>query len=148
LREQVHEVEKIDFIERHQQTLALSHELNEIFRPIIFIEFLAVSFVLGGIGVTFAMSRNFIEHLMLLIYGSVMMVQLFIYCYGGQYLKERALSVCDEVYKLDRDYKLIIMRIQKGVKIEAPFFRATMEQFASVMNTTWALISIIRSSMK
>jgi hypothetical protein len=148
LREQVHETEKVEFIKRHQEILGLSHELNDIFRPVIFVEFLTISIVFCGVGVSFAMSRDFIDQLMLMCYANAMLVQLFFYCYGGQYLIDRAASVCDDVYEADRDFKLIIMRAKKGVKMEAPFFRATLEQLASVLNTTWALISVIRSSMK
>jgi hypothetical protein len=147
LREQIHEIEKVSFIKRHQQILSFAKELNEIFRPIIFVEFLTISFVLCGVGVSLAIKRELIDQLMLLCYGSAMTIQLFLYCYSGQYLMNRTASVCDEVYNLNLDYKLIIMRAQKGMRIEAPFFRATLEQFGSILNTTWALISVIRSSM-
>jgi hypothetical protein len=148
LREQVDEVDKIEIIKRHQEILALSQDLNDIYRRIILVKFTTISIVFCGVGVSMAMASNFIDQLLLLCYGSGMLAQLFFYCYSGQCLKDRAASVCDEVYQVDRDYMLIIMRAQKGVRIEAPFFRATLEQFASILNTTWALISVIRSLMR
>jgi hypothetical protein len=148
LREEIHEMKMKEFIGHHRDVLALADELKEIFTPIIFVEFLAFSFVFCGVGVSLAITRDFFEHLLLAFYGSAMLVQLFIYCYCGQYIKDRAASLCDEVYGFDQNYVIIIMRAHKGVRLEAPFFRASLEQFSSVLNTTWMLISIIRSSMK
>jgi hypothetical protein len=147
LREKVHEVKKEKFIERHREVLAMAEELKTIFRPIVFIEFLSISFVLCGVGFAFVMAKDVIEQSLMIAYGNTLLVQLFIYCYCGQYLTDRAANVCNEVYTLDRDYKLIIMRTHRRLRIDAPFFRATLEQFASVLQTTWAFISVLKSSV-
>ncbi|KAG5680497.1 hypothetical protein PVAND_010004 [Polypedilum vanderplanki] len=148
LKQKVYETEKKELIKEHQETLEIAKELNDLFRPIIFFEFLIIPIVLCGIGVTFVMARNFVEKSLVIGYGNTMLIQLYFHCYSGEYLMKRTESVCDDLYKLDRDNCLVIKRTQKKIVIQAPFIRATLQQFGSVLNMIWSLITVLKSSIE
>jgi hypothetical protein len=148
LRENALKIDKKELIKAHQETLDMANELNDLFRPIIFVEFLIVSIVLCGIGFTLVMTTNSLDKLLVFGFGITMLFQLFFYCYSGQYVMDKAALVCIVMYELDQHFQLIIMRAQRRLRIEAPFYHASLEQFTAVLNMTWALISVLKSAME
>jgi hypothetical protein len=73
---------------------------------------------------------------------------IFIYCYGGQVIMEKSSQICKECYKLDREFLIIMARVQNEIKIENTLFHASLETFGDVLTTSWGYISVMKSWVK
>jgi hypothetical protein len=83
-----------------------------------------------------------------LIVGVAVMIQLFIYSYGGQLIMDKSSSVADNFYTLDQEFVMIIARAQKASKIEAGFYKASLPLFTTIMNSAASLITLLKSFLK
>ncbi|CAO1423908.1 unnamed protein product [Diamesa serratosioi] len=78
------------FIKCHQELIALCTDLNEIYVLVIFTQFLVCSMLLCGIGFQLVMTPDFFKILVLLAFSCAILIQLFIYAYGGTLIMEEA----------------------------------------------------------
>jgi hypothetical protein len=149
LRETIFEREKKEIVEYHQTIIDLTAKLNELYKPIIFFEFLIFAILLCAIAFQIVMFEDpLIEKLLPMNFFLVIATQLWFYCYSGQHVMDKSIAVCTDLYAMDRDYLLIIRRSQSKVKINAFFFCPSLEVFASVINSTYGYMSLLRSMVK
>jgi 7tm Odorant receptor len=80
--------------------------------------------------------------------GMAIIIQLFIYSFGGQLIKDRSSRVAENFYDFDADYVIIIAKAQKSSKIETAFFQANLETFSNIMKSTASLITLLQSFLE
>jgi odorant receptor len=137
--------DKKKFIRNHHKILDIADELNRLYRPIIFFIHLITSMVLCVIGFQLVVHEAFSERFEHVTFGLTIIIQLFIYSYGGQLIMDKSSSVADDLYEIDKDFVAIIQRAQKPSMIEAGFYKASLPLFTTIMNSAASLITILKS---
>jgi odorant receptor len=140
--------DKKKFIENHLKLLDLVKELNRFYKPIVFAQYFISSMLLCVIGFQILMHANYLDRVEDLMFGVAIIIQLFIYSYGGQLIVDKSLSVADGFYELEKDFILIIQRAQKQSIIEAGFYKASLPLFTSIMNSAASLITLLKSLLE
>jgi hypothetical protein len=135
--------DKKKFIEKHQTILSLTEELNDIFKPVVFIQFLISSTLLCVLGFQLVMLQGIKERIVVVTFAMAVIIQLFIYAYGGQ-IVDTSESVADDLYHSDRDLVAIIARSQKTAKISSGFFTANLKTFADILTSAHSLIAVLK----
>lgn len=134
-----------NFIEKHQIIYKLCEDLKTLIKPVIFTQFFLTSINLCVIGFQLVMLDGLIKRIVPLFFGIAIIIQLFIYAYGGQCVLDKSESFADFFYDLDKDFIFIILRAQKPVKFEAVFYEANLPTFCNIMNNTISLITLLKS---
>ena len=75
------------------------------------------------------MVESVLKKIIALVFGLAIIIQLSIYSFGGQRIMDKSLSVAKDIYQLDMDYRFIILRSQRAVKIKAGFYHACLRLF-------------------
>ncbi|XP_017056905.1 odorant receptor 82a [Drosophila ficusphila] len=142
-------------VDYHVLLLSLSRKLRSIYTPTVFGQFVITSLQVGVI--IYQLVTNMDSVMDLLLYASFfgsIMLQLFIYCYGGEIIKAESLQVDVAVRlsnwhlassKLRKSLSLIILQSQKEVLIRAGFFVASLANFVGICRTALSLITLIKS---
>lgn len=91
------------------------------------------------------MQESIIRRGIALSYGLSIIIQLFIYSYGGQLIMDKSLAVADNCYGLGRETVLIINRAQKFSMIEAKFFNVSLPTLRAVLSSAASLITLLKS---
>ncbi|KAI8044792.1 hypothetical protein M5D96_000964 [Drosophila gunungcola] len=142
-------------VDYHDLLLSLSRQLRSIYTPTVFGQFVITSLQVGVIIYQLVTSMDSVMDLLLYatFFGSIML-QLFIYCYGGEIIKAESLQVDVAVRlsnwylappKLRRSLALIILQSQREVLIRAGFFVASLANFVGICRTALSLITLIKS---
>ncbi|EDW83053.1 uncharacterized protein Dwil_GK22520 [Drosophila willistoni] len=147
--------ELISAVDYHVHLLNLSTILRFIYMPIVFAQFLITSLQVGVI--IYQIVTHMSSIMALLVYfsffGSIML-QLFIYCYGGEIIKVESLQVSVAVQiskwhlanpKQRRFLAFIMLRSQKEMLIKAGFYEASLANFLSICRTALSFITLIQS---
>lgn len=137
--------DKKKFIERHQKLLGLIEDLNRLFRPVIFTQFFISSVALCFLGFQLVMVNTFINWATAVFHGLAIIIQLFIYDYGGQLILDKTSAVADHFYQSDKDFVIIIRRAQNASIVKVGFYRATLPEFCDILNTAGSLITMLIS---
>ncbi|XP_020814128.1 odorant receptor 82a [Drosophila serrata] len=139
----------------HEELLSLSTKLRSIYMPTVFGQFVITSLQVGVI--IYQLVTHMDSIMDLLLYASFfasIMLQLFIYCYGGEIIKVESLQVDVAVRlsnwylaspKIRRSLSMIIMRSQREVLIRAGFYDASLANFVAICRTALSLITLIKS---
>nr|NP_730794.1 odorant receptor 82a [Drosophila melanogaster]P82986.1 RecName: Full=Odorant receptor 82a [Drosophila melanogaster]AAN13335.1 odorant receptor 82a [Drosophila melanogaster] len=142
-------------VEYHVLLLSLSRKLRSIYTPTVMGQFVITSLQVGVI--IYQLVTNMDSVMDLLLYASFfgsIMLQLFIYCYGGEIIKAESLQVDTAVRlsnwhlaspKTRTSLSLIILQSQKEVLIRAGFFVASLANFVGICRTALSLITLIKS---
>lgn len=83
--------------------------------------------------------------IVVITFGLTIVIQLFIYAYGGQLVKDKSSSVADLLYQLDDDLIMVIKRAQKATVIKTVFYEADLPTFTTIFRTAASLITLLRS---
>lgn len=137
--------DKKKFVQNHQTILDLAEGLNQLFKPIVFVEFAMISMLLCVCGFQVVMTESFFGKMISLGFGSFSVFQLFSYSFGGQLISERSSAVADHLYTIDRDSLIIIARSRKPVLIEAGFYQADLPTFRIFLSSAASLITLLHS---
>ncbi|XP_036673671.2 odorant receptor 82a isoform X1 [Drosophila suzukii] len=142
-------------VDYHVLLLSLSKKLRSIYTPTVFGQFVITSLQVGVI--IYQLVTNMDSVMDLLLYASFfgsIMLQLFIYCYGGEIIKAESLQT-DIAVRLSpwhlaspnirRSLSLIILQSQREVLIRAGFFVASLANFVGICRTALSLITLIKS---
>ncbi|XP_039232194.1 odorant receptor 82a [Drosophila yakuba] len=129
-------------VEYHVLLHSLSSKLRSMYTPTVMGQFVITSLQVGVI--IYQLVTNMDSVMDLLLYASFfgsIMLQLFIYCYGGEIIKAESLQVDTAVRLSDwhlaspksrTSLSLIILQSQKEVVIRAGFFVASLANFVGV----------------
>ncbi|XP_033241710.1 odorant receptor 82a [Drosophila pseudoobscura] len=152
-----HEFQKAlkDLVDYHIRLLTLSKRLRVMYMPIVFGQFFITSLQVGVI--IYQLVTNMDSIMALLVYlsflGSIML-QLFIYCYGGEIIKVESHRVDVAVQlsnwyqaapKLRRSLAFIILRSQRDLLIKAGFYEASLGNFLAICRAALSFITLIKS---
>ncbi|EDV42847.1 uncharacterized protein Dana_GF18198 [Drosophila ananassae] len=142
-------------VDYHVELLSLSKHLRDIYTPIVFGQFFITSLQVGVI--IYQLVTRLDSVMDLLVYlsflGSIML-QLFMYCYGGEIIKVESLKVDIAVRlsnwhlasaTLRKSLAFIILRSQREVLIKAGFYEASLANFVAICRTALSLITLIKS---
>jgi hypothetical protein len=137
--------DKKKFIEKHHKILELADELNRLYKPIVFAQHFLSSTNLCVIGFQFVVDKSIPKRFEDSVFALTVIMQLFIYSYGGQLIMDKSSSVADDLYEIDKDFVTIIQRAQKPSVIEAGFYKASLPLFTTIMNSAASLITLLKS---
>ncbi|KRG00474.1 uncharacterized protein Dwil_GK27912, partial [Drosophila willistoni] len=145
----------ISLVDYHVELLNLSKQLRLIYMPIVFGQFLITSLQVGVI--IYQMFTNITSAMALLVYfsffGSIML-QLFIYCYGGEIIKNESFEIGVALQLSDwhlasphqrRSLAFIMLRSQKKVVIKAGFYEASLANFLAICRAAMSIITAIKT---
>ena len=148
LRKIVHDAPTKDFIICHQKVLKIAKKLIKLYKPIIFTEFTIMTLVLCFTGLQIIMLNDFGKIIAAILHAVAAFADVAIYSYGAQKIMDSALVVCDEVYKTDKNYILIMMITQKELKFDAGLFHASLHTLTKIMSRTMSFITLLQSFIK
>lgn len=139
------ELNKRLFIEKHCYLLVLSKKLNKLMKFIIFIQFLMSSLNLCVLGFQFVMLDNIFKRIVTVFFGLAIIIQLFIYAFGGQLIMDKSSTIADDLFDMDKDTLLIIARTQTPIRIKSGFFEANLSTFRNCLSRAGSLITLLQS---
>ncbi|CAO1433248.1 unnamed protein product [Diamesa tonsa] len=131
------------FIKCHQEIIVLCNDLNEIYVPVIFTQFLVCSVLLCGIGFQLVMTPDIFKILVLLAFSSAILIQLFIYAYGGTLIMEESGAVADNIYS--KELLLSIQIANKKRCIKSGFYTASLPTFVTIISSAGSYITLLQS---
>jgi gustatory receptor len=134
-----------NFVENHRQVLDMAARLNYLVKPIIFVQFLVSSLILCIIGFQLVMFQSFYKRLVALLFGTAVIIQLFIYSFGGQQIMDKSINVSGKMYNLNKNYRMIIMRSHRPCKIQAGIFKASLPSFLAILSNAGSLMMLLKS---
>ncbi|XP_051863953.1 odorant receptor 82a [Drosophila albomicans] len=146
----------IHVVQYHVKLLDLSKQLRITYMPIVFGQFLITSI---QVGVIIYQILTHMDNAMALIrffsfFGSIML-QLFLYCYGGELIKNESLQVGVAVQLADwhlatpkqrRSLAFIMHCSQRGMLIKAGFYEASLANFLAIFRAAMSFIAVIQSA--
>jgi len=136
---------KEKFVTQHQRLLKLVVNFTHVFEPIIFTQFLMSSMQLCVLGFQLVVLQSLYQRLVVTFFAIAIIIQLFIYCYGGQNVMDKTAAVADHFYQTDKDFIIIIARANMAAIVKAGFYRATLETLYEILKTAASLITLLKS---
>jgi gustatory receptor len=140
--------DKKKFVEKHLELLNLVKDLNEVINEVVFAQFLLSSLQLCVLGFQVVIVQSIAGLIVPAVYGLTIIIQLFVYSFGGQLIVNSSDAVSQNLYKIDRDLVLMIARPHKSTMINSVFFTADLPSFLSIMRFTGSLITMLKSFVK
>jgi hypothetical protein len=140
--------DKKKFVEKHLELLNLVKDLNELFNEVVFCQFLLSSLQLCVLGFQVVIVESIAGLIVPAVYGLTIIIQLFVYSFGGQLIVNSSDAISENLYEVDRDLILMIARPQKSTMIKSVFFTADLPSFLSIMRFTGSLITMLKSFVK
>ncbi|XP_073814959.1 odorant receptor 82a [Musca autumnalis] len=143
------------YIRYHNLILHLYEEVRQIYSPIVFGQFLITS--LQVCVIVYQMVTHINTFLVFVINCTFLLsilLQLFIYSYGGEILKNESLMVGISVqlsnwYNLKPTYRrmlwLLLMRSQREAIIRGGFYEASLANFMTILKAAMSYITLIQS---
>ncbi|KAH8407919.1 hypothetical protein KR222_000803 [Zaprionus bogoriensis] len=133
----------VQVVEYHVLLLGLARQLRVVYTPIVFGQFFITSIQVGVI--IYQIMTHMDSIMALLVYFSFfssIMLQLFMYCYGGEMIKVESLEVGVAVQTSNwylvtprhrRSLAFIMHRAQRETLIKAGFYEASLANFLAVI---------------
>jgi odorant receptor len=137
--------DKKKFIKRHQELLDLVETINKLYAPIILAQFLIASMLLCVLGFQIVMFKSILKKVVVAFFGLAMIIQLFVYTYGGQLVMDKSVLVADELYQTDKDLIICITRAHKASVIKSGFYEASSATLTSILSSAGSLITLLQS---
>jgi hypothetical protein len=97
------------------------------------------------IGFQLVVHENFSERIEHATFGFAVTTGLFIYSFGGQLIMDKSSSVSENLYEIDKDLIVSIQRAQRSSFIKVGFYKASLPLFTTIMNSTFSLITLLKS---
>lgn len=67
------------------------------------------------------------------------------YAYGGQVIFDKSSAVSDELYQIDQDFVMCIVRSQRGCVVEGWFYKATLPTVSAILSGALSFITAMKS---
>ncbi|CAO1423916.1 unnamed protein product [Diamesa serratosioi] len=131
------------FVKYHQEILELCSCLNGIYFPVIFTQFLVSSVLLCVIGFQLVMAPDFFKILVLFAFSCAILIQLFVYAYGGTLIMEESSSVAENIYQ--KELLFCIPRAYKNCCIKSGFYTASLPTFTKILSSAGSYITLLQS---
>ncbi|XP_043681814.1 odorant receptor 22c-like isoform X2 [Vespula pensylvanica] len=151
-------IEKIkEFIERHSHVLDLAHRLGNTFNYILLVILMGNGIHICSAGiqmVVLSKQNDIVSLLKAILLFNVLLGQLFLYSYAGDYLSSLSNNVCHLIYNCPwyefspstmRNLKFIIMRTQIPFRLKAGrFYAMDIENFKNILKAFFSYFSLLR----
>jgi len=134
-----------EFVDYHQKILDISKQMNKLFSPIIFGEYLVLSVLFCVLALEVVISKNFIDLIPFFFHGIASLMDLMIYSYCGQKVMDSAARVCEDCYEINKDHHIIMLRTKRELKIESMMYHASLPMSSLIMGRTMSLITLMKS---
>lgn len=144
-REIINETDLEDFVKYHQQTIKVTKKLTKILQPVILLEFFFVALMLCMSGAIVILSNDYEKVITSFLLTVAVLNDVSIYAYGGQKVLDSASLVTEQLYKMDKNYIIVMMITQKELKFDAGLFHASMKTLSNTLSRTFSLITLIKS---
>ncbi|XP_070500082.1 odorant receptor 82a-like [Chironomus tepperi] len=145
LREIILNTELNDFVKYHQKIIGVTKKVSNLYKPIIFTEFVLVTTILCVSGLQIIKSNDFSKIFVAMFLNLASLVDAAIFAFGAQKVMDSAMAVCTEVYKADKNYLLIIMITQKELKFDVGLFHASLHLLSTILSRTMSFITLLKS---
>lgn len=136
------------FVSYHRKVIALTKKLRNIFRPIIFTQFVIAALILCLTGVQVIVNDDFAKILTALFHAVAVLIDVGIFSYGGQRVMDSAYSVYEDIYRLDRNYIPIMLMSQKKLKFDSGLFEASLDTYSILLSRTMSFTTLLKSMVK
>lgn len=123
----------------------MCNDLNKLMKWVIFTQFMMSSLNLCVVGFQLVMLVDIFKRIVALCFGLAIIIQLFIYAFGGQLLNDGSRSVSDNLFELDKDLIIVISRVFKAVKIKSAFYVADFNEFRNILSRAGSLITLLQT---
>ncbi|XP_037823910.1 odorant receptor 45a-like [Lucilia sericata] len=146
----------VSCIKYHRQTLQLAETLNQVYGEIIFIKCTIVCIEICSL--VFRASRphdSLAEAAYKSLFLCAVALQLILYCYNGQRIKDESFQVTDAIYcafdwsSLTKSSKgmlfVTMIRSQKSSNVRGVFFEVDLSLFLWVFKTAGSLITALKT---
>lgn len=148
LREVIHEVELRKFIKYHKEVLNLLTKFKKIYKPVIFVHYLLISIFLVVVASQIVIIVEIKLRMVVIQSVTIAIVTLLIFSYGGQMIMQSSTSICQELYKIDRDYLVVIMRTQKPLSLKVGIFEPSLSSWGTYLEFTFSLVVVLKHLTK
>ncbi|XP_013098160.2 odorant receptor 45a [Stomoxys calcitrans] len=146
----------INCIKFHRRTLRLTQELNSLYGAIIFVKFIVSGTQICCLAFHLVRGNNSLFNVAyLLMFLSAAALQLILYCYNGQRLKDESLLICTSIYstfewsKLPKSTQKMLlvpmMRAQQFSELRGVFFTVDLSLYLWVFRTAGSLIAALKT---
>uniref|UniRef100_T1GQC4 Odorant receptor n=1 Tax=Megaselia scalaris TaxID=36166 RepID=T1GQC4_MEGSC len=148
----IRELSKI--IQSHNDLITLTQDFAHLFTIIILGHFVTSGFVLCVSCLNFILVESYLLKAIYLFYNAVVITQLFIFCSGGASIVDTSTEFAEtayftEWYKCDIRVRkfiwLIIMRSQKPIELDVPFFAPSLPLFTAICRTAGSYIALLKT---
>ncbi|XP_046828789.1 odorant receptor 9a-like [Vespa crabro] len=151
-------VQKIkEFVERHSHILDLVHRLGNSFNYILLVILMGNGLHICSAGiqiVVLSKESDLIPLVKAVLLFNILLGQLFLYSYAGDYLSSLSENIHHEIYNcpwyefspnIIRNLKFIIMRTHIPFRLKAgKFYAMDMENFKSILKAFFSYFSLLR----
>lgn len=128
------------FVLHHQSIFTVAEDFQELIKPILSTKF-SVSSINFCVNIFNTLqSENLLKQFIIV---GIYFVQLFAYCYDGQFLQDRSFGVEEQFYSRDKDFLMIVARDKFAIK--AWFYEADLKFVAFVLNSVFSLLAVLRN---
>ncbi|XP_030562883.1 odorant receptor 82a [Drosophila novamexicana] len=153
--EQLVQRQLVEVVDYQVLLLDLCRRLRRIYTPIVFGQFFITSLEVGVI--IYQIVTHMDSIMALLVYFSFfcsIMLQLFMYCYGGEIIKVESLQVGIAIQtsnwhlalpKQRRSLVFMMHRSQREMLIKAGFYEASLANFLAICRAALSFITLIQS---
>ncbi|XP_076756553.1 odorant receptor 4-like [Xylocopa sonorina] len=147
----------IFFISRHQEIITFADRIEKLFTYMALTQLLSNTLLICCLGYIIVIAIQTDNGFALLIkcalFYVVICLELFIYCFAGEYLNIKSQLICDTAYKFlwynihqneTRLLILVILRSQRGFTLTfGKFANLSMESFMAIMKASASYISVL-----
>ncbi|KAH8296906.1 hypothetical protein KR044_000613 [Drosophila immigrans] len=146
-----------EILQLYKSSLDMSDALNRYYRLTICMQLIVASLLLCVLGYTLSENIAQPKTPFYAVFMISVLIQLYIYCYCGEYLKTESRRFAKAIYDcpwyeatavnptIGRSLQISMMRAQRGSHIDGYFFEANMRVFLSIVKTAMSYLALLRS---
>ncbi|KAH8370218.1 hypothetical protein KR093_002677 [Drosophila rubida] len=142
-----------NIIDRHNDIVGIVQRFSAIMAAPTFAQFLSASLVIATsvIDILLYSGYNIIRYV---VYASTVSSCLFLYCYGGTAMSVASLELGEAAYnsywyqwdrKVRQRVYLLIMRAQRPIMVQVPFFAPSLPVFTAVIKFTGSIVALAKT---
>ncbi|XP_034651941.1 odorant receptor 45b [Drosophila subobscura] len=144
-----------NIVDRHNEIARIVRRFSGIMAAPTFVHFVSASLVIATsvIDILLYSGYNIIRYV---VYMFTVSSAIFLYCYGGTEMSTESLSLGEAAYSSDwygwdretrRRVYLIILRAQRPITVDVPFFAPSLPVFAAVIKFTGSIVALANTIM-
>ncbi|XP_073811811.1 odorant receptor 45a-like [Musca autumnalis] len=142
-------------VQYHQRIIDTIEDFNEVFMMIVLVKFLVSCIQIAFLAFQFVRGGEFAAQVFHTFFLISISVQMMLYCYGGQKIKDESVSVAAAIYEhfhwetlCPKSRKLLLLplaRSQKHCQLSGVFFITDLSLFLWVYKTAGSFVTLMMS---